>query len=90
MPEYPENLNLENIHKKASQRFEYMNRNIKAFTTPTEIHPKDPCTYYEDNAHGKARYRVALEHLVNESSIYFQVTDAEASLRVLCREIKLC
>ena len=88
--EYPSELTLENIHIRASLRFEYMNRNIKAFTTPTEIHPKDPCTYYEDNAHGKARYRVALEHLVNGSSIYFQLAGAEASLRVIYREIKLC
>ncbi len=90
VPEYPSELTLENIHRRASLRFEYMNRNIKAFKTPTEVHPKDPCTYYEDNAHGKARYRAALEHLVNESSIYFQVADAEASLRIMYGEIMLC
>jgi len=88
--EYPNELTLENIHRRASLRFEYMNRNIKVFTTPTEVHPKDPCTYYEDNTHGKARYRVALEHLVNGSSRYFQVTGAEASLGILFEEIKLC
>ena len=90
LPEYPIELTLESIHRRASLRFEYMNRNIKVFTTPTEVHPKDPCTYYEDNTHGKARYRVALEHLVNGSPIYFQVTDAGASLGILFEEIKLC
>ena len=90
MPEYPENLYLENIHRRASQRFEYMNRNIKTFTTPTEIHPKNPCKYYEDNGHGKARYRVALEHLVNGLDRYFQEPSAEASLKKIYRDIRLC
>lgn len=90
IPEYPKELNLESIHRRASQRFEFMNRNIKAFTTPTEIHPKDPCTYYEDNAHGKARYRVALEHLLNGSHRYFQESNAEVSLRITCRDIEFC
>ncbi|MER3374794.1 MAG: hypothetical protein RIM83_09190 [Allomuricauda sp.] len=90
LPEYPSELSLESIHRRASQRFEYMNRNIKAFTTPTEIHPKNPCTYYEDNAHRKARYRAALEHLVKGLSVYFQENDAEVSLRIVYREIMLC
>ncbi|MAO18916.1 MAG: hypothetical protein CMH44_18985 [Muricauda sp.] len=90
IPEYPSELTLENIHRRASLRFEYMNRNIKGFSNPTEIHPKNPCKYYEDNGHGKARYRVALEHLVNGSSIYFQVTNAEVSIRVLYEEVLLC
>ena len=90
IPEYPSELTLEGIHRRASLRFEYMNRNIKGFETPTKVHPKDPCTYYEDNAHGKARYRVALEHLVNGSQGYFQEPDAEASLRMTYMDIKLC
>lgn len=90
IPEYPSELTLENIHRRASLRFEYMNRNIKAFTTPTEIHPKNPCKYYEDNGHGKARYRVALEHLVERFDMYFQEPNAEASIRYIYREIKLC
>ncbi|MDF0717787.1 hypothetical protein PY092_16610 [Muricauda sp. 334s03] len=90
LPEYPSELSLDSIHRRASQRFEYMNRNAKVFRTPTHVHPKDPCTYYEDNAYGKARYRVALEHLVKGSSVYFQETDAEASLRIIYWEIVLC
>ncbi|WP_437398403.1 hypothetical protein [Flagellimonas lutimaris] len=90
LPEYPSELTLENIHKRASQRFEYMNRNIKAFTTPTEIHPKNPCMYYEDNSHGKARYRAALEHLVSGSSIYFQEYKAEVSIRRIYEDVQLC
>jgi hypothetical protein len=90
VPEYPSELTLGNIHRRASLRFEYMNRNIKAFKTPTEVHPKDPCTYYEDNAHGKARYRVALEYLVNEFDRYFKVLGAEPSLKTIYRDIRLC
>ncbi|MEW2922991.1 hypothetical protein AB1A65_16080 [Muricauda sp. ANG21] len=90
VPEYPSELTLGNIHRRASLRFEYMNRNIKAFKTPTEVHPKDPCTYYEDNAHGKARYRVALEYLVNEFDRYFKEPNAEFTLKNKSNEIKLC
>lgn len=90
IPEYPSELTLENIHRRASLRFEYMNRNIKAFTTPTEIHPKDPCMYYEDNSHGKARYRVALKHLVDGSSIYFQEYNAEVSIKRIYNDVQLC
>lgn len=90
IPEYPSELTLESVHRRASLRFEYMNRNVKMFRTPTEIHPKDPCAYYEDNAHGKARYRVALEHLVNGSSRYFQEPNAITSLRIKYKDIKLC
>ena len=90
IPEYPKELTLESIHRRASQRFEYMNRNVKMFRSPTEVHPKDPCTYYEDNAHGKARFRAALEHLVGGSQRYFQEPNAEASLRIILWDIKLC
>ena len=90
VPEYPSELTLGNIHKRASLRFEYMNRNIKVFRTPTEVHPKDPCTYYEDNAHGKARYRVALEHLVNGFDRYFKEPNAEFTLKTKFNDIKLC
>jgi FKBP-type peptidyl-prolyl cis-trans isomerase (trigger factor) len=89
-PEYPKELTLERIHRRASQRFEYMNRNTKELTTPTEVHPKDPCTYYEENAHGKARYRAALEHLVNGWHLYFQEPDAEISLKTTYNDVKLC
>ncbi|WP_421803125.1 hypothetical protein [Flagellimonas sp.] len=90
VPKYPDDLTLDGIHRRASQRFEYMNRDVKSFTTPAEVHPKDPCTYYEDNAHAKARYRSALQHLVLESQRYFQVPEAETSLKVLFEDVKLC
>lgn len=90
VPKYPKDLTLQGIHRRASQRFEYMNRDIKSFTTPTDVHPKDPCTFYEDNAHGKARYRSALKHLVLESHRYFEVPEAEASLKILFEDVELC
>lgn len=89
-PEYPKTLTLDRIHRRASMRFEYMNRDSRSFETPTQIHPKNPCLYYEDNAHGKARYKVALQLLVNESYRYFQVKEAETSLKITLEDVKLC
>jgi hypothetical protein len=89
-PKYPENLSLESIHRRASQRFEYMNRDTKSLTTPTEVHPKDPCTFYENNGYAKARYKSALQHLVLESQRYFEVPEAETSLKLLFEDVKLC
>ena len=87
---YPEELTLDTIHRRASQRFEYMNRDSRSFNTPTQIHPKKPCDYYEDNPHGKARYRSALLHLVNESGRYFELVEAEESLKIIYDEVLLC
>lgn len=87
---YPDELSLDNIHRRASMRFEYMNRETRGFETPTQVHPKNPCLYYEENAHGKARYRTALEHLVYESNKYFQLPEAETTLEVLFNDVKLC
>lgn len=89
-PKYPEGLSLESIHRRASLRFEYMNRDVKSLTTPTEVHPKDPCTFYEDNGYAKARYKSALQHLVLESQSYFEVPEAETSLKLLFVDVKLC
>lgn len=90
VPKYPKDLALDGIHRRASQRFEYMNRDVKSFRTPTEIHPKNPCTFYEDNGYAKSRYKSALQHLVLGSHRYFEVPEAEASLKVLFEDVKLC
>ncbi len=87
---YPKDLTLDGIHRRASVRFEFMNRESRGFETPTQVHPKNPCLYYEHNGHGKARYKVALKHLVNESHRYFQVPEAETSLKIIFNEVKLC
>lgn len=88
--EYPKDLSLEGIHRKASQRFTYMNRDVKNFSSPMQVHPKNPCLYYEDHTHAKARYRSALKHLVLKSNRYFKVADAEASLEIIYNEILIC
>ncbi|SRR6056297_3019949 len=90
VPKYPKELTLDGIHRRASQRFEYMNRDAKSLTTPTEVHPKNPCTFYEDNGYGKARYKSALQHLVLESQRYFEVPEAQTSLKLLFEDVKLC
>ncbi|TLP81849.1 hypothetical protein [Maribacter sp. ACAM166] len=87
---YPDDLKIESIHRRASQRFEYMNRDTKSFNTPSDIHPKDPCTFYEDNGYAKSRYKSALQHLVLESHRYFEVPEAEVSLKVIFEDVKLC
>ncbi len=90
VPEYPKDLTLEGIHRRAAQRFEYMNRETKSFTTPAEVHPKDPCTFYENNGYAKARYKSALQHLVLESHRYFENPEAETSLKLLYADVRLC
>jgi len=89
-PEYPKALSLDRIHRRASMRFEYMNRDSRGFENPTQVHPKNPCLYYEENGHGKARYKAALQFLVNESYKYFQIPEAEASLKIILEDVKLC
>ena len=88
--EYPDNLTLDEIHKRASVRFEYVYRDTGNLQTPTEIHPKNPCLYYEDNGHGKARYRTALELLANDTSRYFEIQEAAISIKQILEEITLC
>ncbi len=89
-PKYPTGLTLDRIHRRASMRYEYMNRESRGLDTPTQIHPKNPCLYYEENAYGKARYKAALQHLVNEPYRYFQVPEAESSLKIIFNDVKLC
>ena len=87
---YPEDLTLDIIHKRASLRFEYMNRDSRGLETPMQVHPKNPCLYYEDNGYGKARYRSALELIVINSDKFFQVPEAEASIKMILEDVKLC
>lgn len=88
--EYPNDLTLDRIHIRALVRFDYMNRDSRGLTTPTQVHPKNPCLYYEDNGYGKARYKDALELLVQNSTKYFQVPEAETSIKLLLEDVKLC
>ena len=70
--EYPKELTLRNIHKRATQRFVFAQRGLKGFKTPSEIHPKRPCTYYEDDRpFKKMNYRRALVTFGNSSKAYF-------------------
>lgn len=87
---YPDNLTLDSIHRKAFFRFEFMNRDSRAFKTPNQVHPKNPCLYFEDNRHGMARYRSALKHLVNASDRYFQIPEAKVSIKEVYNEVLLC
>jgi len=88
--EYPEDLTLERVHRRASQRFEFAYRGLKNFNSPNEIHPKNPCLFYELDAHKKARYRKALSLLVQFSETFFEVRQAAESLECTYNEILLC
>ncbi|MEM9649464.1 MAG: hypothetical protein AAF969_13375 [Bacteroidota bacterium] len=90
VPEYPKDIKLENIHKRAHARFEFVYRGLKSPQTIEEIHPKNPCVFFEGNGNRKARYRSALSHLVDCSGRYFQIKEAELSLIETYKEVMLC
>lgn len=90
VPEYPNGLTLDSIHKRASQRFEFSQRSLTRFTTPEDVHPKDPCSFYENNGLKMGNYKVAIVHLLSYSHIYFKVEEAVSSLKKTYTEIILC
>ncbi|MEM8926733.1 MAG: hypothetical protein AAGC45_00910 [Bacteroidota bacterium] len=90
LPEYPTDLTLDSIHRHASQRFEFTQHSLRWFGSPSDIHPKDPCRFYENNGAKKGNYKVALSHLVTYSQIYFQIEEAAVSLENTYREVLLC
>jgi len=88
--DYPEGVALANIHKWAAQRFTFAQRALKGFKTISEVHPKRPCTFYENNALKKMNYRRALSHLVQFQSLFFEIEEAADSLKNTYRDILLC
>lgn len=87
---YPPNLEIDKIYKKAKLRFEILNRSTKNLNYPHEIHPKNPCLFFEENAKRKASYRKALEILAIHSRTYFDDQEAVPSFNLLYEDIKLC
>ena len=87
---YPPNLEIDKIYKKAKLRFEILNRSTKNLNYPHEIHPKNPCLFFEENAKRKASYRKALEILALHSRSYFDDQGAVPSFNMLYEDIKLC
>ncbi len=88
--EYPKDLSLDEIQKRASVRFEYLNRDSRSLQTPMQIHPKNPCLYYEENGNAKVRYRVAIELLASDTPKYFRIPEAEISIKKVLEEISSC
>lgn len=88
--EYPEGLTLDRIHRRASQRFEFSQRALTRFKTPSDVHPKDPCHYYENDGLKMGNYKVAISHLLSHYHIYFEVEEAVISLKNTYTEILLC
>ncbi len=90
VPEYPKNVKLEDLQRRANTRFEIVYRGSKSPQTIQDIHPKNPCAFFENDGHRKARYRNALSHLVEYGELYFQIEDAAISLGHTYEEILLC
>lgn len=90
VPEYPEELSLDVIHRRALQRFEFAQRTLNGLATPLEIHPKDACRFFEDNGSKKMNYRRALSYLVNFRFLFFQIAPAAESLKEKYQEVLLC
>ena len=90
VPKYPNDLTLDGIHRSASQRFEFSQRSLTRFMTPEDVHPKDPCLFYENNGLKMGNYKVAIAHLLSYSHIYFQIEEAVGSLKKTYTEILLC
>ncbi|MEL6304533.1 MAG: hypothetical protein AAFQ20_07060 [Bacteroidota bacterium] len=90
VPEYPKEVTLANIHKRAAQRFTFAQRGMKGFETVSEVHPKRPCTFYENTPFKKMNYRRALSHLVQFQNLFFEIEEAAESLKTTYREILLC
>jgi len=90
VPEYPKNLSLDSIHRRAVQRFEFAQRALNGLATPYEIHPKDACRHFEDNGSKKMNYRRALSHLVNYRFLFFKIVPAAESLKEKYPKIPIC
>ena len=56
-------IELSQLENNAKSRFIIRNRDMRNFKTPQDIHPKDPCSHYEDDINKKKHYRIALEIL---------------------------
>lgn len=56
-------IELSQLENTAKSRFIIRNRDMRNFKTPQDIHPKDPCSHYEDDINKKKHYRIALEIL---------------------------
>ena len=56
-------IELSQLENNAKSRFIIRNRDMRNFKTPQDIHPKDPCSHYEDDIDKKKHYRIALEIL---------------------------
>ena len=56
-------IELSQLENNAKSRFIIRNRDMRNFKTPQDIHPKDPCSHYEDDINKKKHYKIALEIL---------------------------
>ena len=81
----------EYIYNKAVYRFNLTKRDKSKFNhSLQEIHPKDPCAFYEENPNKKGKYKSALKRILNNASWLIQVPKANDSLQEVYNEVKLC
>ena len=74
--------NLTQYEKKASQRFIINNKSKKDLDTPQKVHPKNPCTYFNNDNMGykKFQYVKAISKIVLTSFYFFEVKTAKDTL----------
>ncbi len=79
------------IYKIAYSRFKLRSRNKKRFNSSLpEVHPEDPCAFYEDNNWSKGQYKRAVNRILTNSSWLIEFQEAEESLQEIYNEVNLC
>lgn len=85
--EYPNDINLELYERKARVRFIIKNRDKTNSKLPSEIHPKKPHEFYQNDNYGMRYYREALELLAFMPDHYFINKDAIAPFLNILKSI---
>ena len=76
------NVKLSDYERKSKIRFSISNSNKKDLDTPTKIHPKNPCLFYESlesNKH-KRQYKDALKEILETPFQFFEKEEAIKTL----------
>lgn len=90
--EYPDGIALDIFEEKSKLRFDISNRLVQGFDTPTKVHPKNPCAYYEmiNSNKQKNQYQKALSEIILTPFVYFEEDKAEKHLREVYEDVKHC
>lgn len=75
-------IDLKRYENKIKQRFKIKNNAKKDLDTPEKVHPKNPCTYFNDDNMGykKFQYVKAISKIVLSPFYFFEVKTAKDTL----------